>query len=81
MSIHIIIKEGMVVVLKKNFGERVKALRIQKNLSQEKFALLIDMDRTYLASVESGKRNISLENINKIANGFEITLEELFKGI
>ena len=81
MSIHIIIKEGMVVVLKKNFGERVKALRIQKNLSQEKFALLINMDRTYLASVESGKRNISLENINKIANGFEITLEELFKGI
>ena len=39
------------------------------------------MDRTYLASVESGKRNISLENISKIADGFGITLEELFKGI
>ncbi len=40
---------------------------------------MIDMDRTYLASVENGRRNISLENIYKIANGFHITLEELFK--
>ena len=65
----------------KKFGERVRELRAQSNMSQEKFALLIDMDRTYLASVESGKRNISLENISKIADGFDITLEELFKGI
>lgn len=65
----------------KKFGERVKKLRLQNNMSQEKFALHICMDRTYLASVESGKRNISLENISKIANGFGITLEELFKGI
>lgn len=50
-------------------------------MSQEKFALQIDMDRTYLASVESGKRNISLENIKKIADGFGITLEELFEGL
>ncbi len=68
-------------MIKRKFGERVRELRIQKNLSQEKFALQIDMDRTYLASVESGKRNISLENINKIANGLEITLSELFKGL
>ena len=63
------------------FGERVRDLRTQRNISQEKFALNIDMDRTYLASVESGKRNISLENISKIAEGFGITLEELFKGM
>lgn len=68
-------------MVKKKFGNRVRELRIQANLSQEKFALLIDMDRTYLASVENGKRNISLENISKIANGFHITIEELFKGM
>lgn len=68
-------------MVKKKFGNRVRELRIQANLSQEKFSLLIDMDRTYLASVENGRRNISLENIAKIANGFNITLEELFKGI
>lgn len=68
-------------MIKQKFGDRVRMFRKQKNLSQEKFALKIDMDRTYLASVESGKRNVSLENIYKIANGFDITLEELFKGL
>lgn len=66
-------------MITKKFGERIKELRKQHNMSQEKFALQIEMDRTYLASVESGKRNISLENIKKIADGFGISLEELFK--
>ena len=68
-------------MIKKKFGNRVRELRIQSKLSQEKFALSIDMDRTYYASVESGKRNISLNNIEKIANGLNISLEELFKGL
>ena len=63
------------------FGQRIKLLRNEKGLSQEKFALSIDMDRTYYASVEKGKRNISLNNIEKIANGLNISLEELFKGL
>ena len=66
-------------MITKLFGNRIRELRVQANLSQEKFALQINMDRTYLASVEGGKRNISIENIYKIANGFGITLEELFK--
>ena len=63
------------------FGERLKELRKAKGISQEKFAISIDMDRTYYASVESGKRNISIKNIYKIASGFGISLEELFKGL
>ncbi len=69
------------MTMKEKFGNRVKELRQSRNLSQEKFALQIDMDRTYLASIESGKRNVSLENISKIADGFEISLEELFHGM
>ena len=68
-------------MIKKKFGERVKLLRKNQEMSQEKFALKIDMDRTYLASVESGKRNVSIENIEKIAKGLEISLEELFRGL
>lgn len=63
------------------FGQRIKALRTEQGLSQEKFSISIDMDRTYYASVESGKRNISINNIEKIAKGFNISLEELFKGL
>ena len=67
--------------VKEEFGNRIKELRQAQNLSQEKFALQIDMDRTYLASIESGKRNVSLENIKKLAEGFEISLAELFKNM
>lgn len=65
-------------MIKKALGQRIKELRNKKGLSQEKFALQIGMDRTYLASVESGNRNISICNIKKIADGLDITLSELF---
>lgn len=68
-------------MIRNKFGVRVRQIRQSMNISQEKFALKINMDRTYYASVESGKRNISLDNIYKIANGFDLTLEELFKGL
>ena len=65
----------------KAFGVRIRELREQKGISQEKFALQINMDRTYYASVESGKRNIALVNIKKIADGFNLSLSELFSDI
>ena len=61
-----------------DFGNRIRELRYKTGLSQEKFALKIGMDRTYYASVESGKRNISLKNIGKIAEGLGVSLSELF---
>ena len=64
-----------------NFAIRIKTLRIERGYSQEKFALKIGMDRTYYASVEAGKRNIALKNIKKIADGLEVSLEELFRGL
>ena len=54
--------------IKVKLGAKLKQLRKDKNLSQEKFALSIDMDRTYYASVESGKRNVSLDNLYKICH-------------
>ncbi len=68
-------------MVKERIGNRIKELRLQTGLSQEKFALKIGMDRTYFASVEAGKRNIAIVNLQKIANGFEISLSELFKGV
>lgn len=64
--------------IQKAFGLRVQQLRKQSGLSQEKFALSIEMDRTYLASVEAGKRNISIVNIKKIADGLNVPLRDLF---
>lgn len=62
-------------------GNRIRELRNQMGLSQEKFAQKIGMDRTYFASVGLGKRNISIVNIEKIANGLNVSLSDLFKDI
>lgn len=62
-------------------GARIQELRKQMGLSQEKFALKIEMDRTYYASVEAGKRNISVKNIKKNADGLGISISELFEGL
>ena len=66
-------------MITRDLGLRFQELRKQQNLSQEKFALKIDMDRTYYASVESGARNVSIINIKKIADGLEVSMCELFK--
>ena len=64
-----------------DLGKRIKHFRLKTGLSQEKFALKIEMDRTYFASVEAGKRNISICNIKKIADGLDISLSILFEGL
>ena len=69
------------IMITEKVGNRIRELRNETGLSQEKFALKIGMDRTYFASVELGKRNIALKNIEKIANGLGVTLSELFEGI
>lgn len=66
-------------MIRKKLGQRIKEKHLQLGLSQEKFALSINMDRTYFASVEKGKRNISILNIEKIAKELNISLSELFQ--
>lgn len=68
-------------MLQQHFGQVIKQYRNKLGLSQEKFALSIDTDRTYYASVESGKRNVSLCNIEKISKGLGISISTLFMSI
>lgn len=65
----------------RRLGIRCKQLRENINLSQEKFALSIEMDRTYYSSIENGRRNVSIRNLEKIAKGFGITIDELVRGL
>ena len=65
--------------IKVNFGKRVKQLRVSNGYSQEKLAEISDLDRTYIPGIEAGKRNVSLEIINKLAKAFEIEIHKLFE--
>ena len=62
----------------KVFGTNLKKYRTEKKLSQEKFAELCDLHRTYISDIECFRRSISLENIQKIADALEIDTYKLF---
>lgn len=63
------------------FGKRVRALRGELGLSQEKFAAECGLDRTYLGGVERGERNIALRNIAKIAEALGVSISDLTNGL
>ncbi len=69
------------VDIKEIFGKNVRYFRKSRALSQEQLAELCGLHRTYISHVECGKRNVSLENIQKIAGALQIKIIELFKGI
>jgi len=61
-------------------GLRIKELRKDKGLSQEQLALKAEIDRTYMASVENGKRNVAIVNVEKIIMALGEDFESFFKG-
>ena len=61
------------------FGKAVRQIRQEKHISQEELADMCGLHRTYLSDVELGKRNISLENIEKIADSLNMTISEIFR--
>ena len=63
------------------FGQRVRELREAKGMSQEEFAAVCGLDRTYISGIERGKRNVSLQNIQIISKALGARLVELFDGI
>jgi DNA-binding XRE family transcriptional regulator len=63
------------------FGKAIRNRRKKLGVSQEEFADMCELDRTYLGGVERGERNLSLINIEKIALAFRVSLSELFKGV
>ena len=64
--------------VKLKIGQRIKELREKKGMSQKDLAYAADLDRSYIASIENGQRNVSIVNIEKIAIALNVTLKEFF---
>ena len=60
------------------FGERLRELRTERNLSQEHLAELAGLDRNYIGQIERAERNVALVNIVRIAKALEVEVGELF---
>lgn len=65
--------------VKIKIGQRIKELRDVANMSQKDLSFAADLDRSYIASVENGQRNVSIVNIEKIANTLGVNLTTFFK--
>jgi transcriptional regulator with XRE-family HTH domain len=64
--------------LKKKVGLRIRQLRKELELSQEALALKADVDRTYVTDVEAGRRNVSLEILQRLILALNITVADFF---
>ncbi len=67
--------------IKSKIGNRIKKLRAVKQMSQKDLAYASDLDRSYIASVENGQRNISIVNIEKISLALGVDLKDFFNTI
>lgn len=69
----------MISNILKKFGKSVKEERVKMSLSQEELADRAGVHRTYIGMIERAEKNITLENIEKIAKGLNVPISELLK--
>jgi transcriptional regulator with XRE-family HTH domain len=63
------------------FGERLRTLRKAAGLSQERFALDCNLDRSYVGAIERGERNVSLRYVDRFAKALGVTMSEIVSGL
>ena len=68
------------VSVTQRFGKRLRTLRVLRRLSQEELGERCNLDRTYISGIERGVRNVSLRNIEGLADGLGISMADLFDG-
>ncbi|WP_102377604.1 helix-turn-helix domain-containing protein [Raoultibacter timonensis] len=71
----------MTKMTRKAIGARIRFLREQNGLTQVTFANMVNVERAYLSKIESGERNPSIDMLERIAGGFDMSLSEFLEGI
>lgn len=70
--------EGAYTDFKRELGVRIAQLRTERGMSQRKFALVLELDRVTLNRIEAGKANPTIDTLDRIAQGLDVSLAELF---
>ena len=73
-----LIKKGTKTDIRTRFGLAIKQRRQELGISQEALAERAELHRTYVADIERGARNLSLENIEKLAKALQLSISDLF---
>ena len=61
------------------FGENMKKVRLEKEMSQGDICRAIEMDRSYMSAIESGKKNVTIAVVEKLARALDVSVDELLK--
>lgn len=59
-------------------GQKIRIERMKRKISQEKLAELSELNRNFIGMVERGETNITVKNLENIANAFDMNIEDLF---
>jgi len=65
--------------ISKNLGENIKHIRLRRQLSQGDICRALDMDRSYMSAIESGKKNVTIAVLEKLASALDVSVDELLK--
>ena len=65
--------------ISKKLGQNIKRIRLKKRMSQGDICRAIGMDRSYMSAIESGKKNVTLAVLEKLANALDVSVDELLK--
>lgn len=63
---------------KQKVGERIRALRIEQGLTQEQLGMMTGLNRVQISRLETGSKNTSLDNLDKVLDGLDCPIDELF---
>jgi transcriptional regulator with XRE-family HTH domain len=67
--------------IRKKLGDRIRKLRSRKGWSQEEFAAISGVHRTYIGSVERGEKNLTISTLHTLAKTLDTSIAQLFRGI
>ena len=65
--------------ISKTLGQNIKRIRLRRKMSQGDICRAIEMDRSYMSAIESGKKNVTIGVVEKLARALDVSVDELLK--
>jgi transcriptional regulator with XRE-family HTH domain len=65
--------------VREKLGKNIKKMRIKKSMSQGDICRAINMDRGYMSAIENGKKNITIQQLEKLAGALDVSVDKLLK--
>lgn len=69
----------MIMLISKKLGDNIKKIRTKKGMSQGDICRALDMDRGYMSAIENGKKNITISQLERLAQALEVSVDKLLK--